>query len=240
MTAVNRLPIIDGARPMSLAMGDVELGGYTWWSDCGAPAVLLVHGWGEDASTMAPVARQIRSRAWHAVSFSLRGWPGSSGVDDYGLSASKDIGRLLAWIRGRPQVSSLSVVGFSMGCLMASLAARDQRRGELAGLTVVSAPSDLVSFSRDTAFGGVRRYLDATLQAHQWRESSPLTHAPNLEHPMLVVVGTEDSMTPPEQGRRLAAAAPNAELLEIGGMGHHPSPQQWERILTDSSRAFGL
>lgn len=28
----------------------------------------------------------------------------------------------------------------------------------------------------------------------------------------------------PDQGRRLAHAAPNATLLEVGHMGHHPSP----------------
>lgn len=240
MPVVNRLPDIAEAQPVLIASGDVELGGYAWWDDGNAPAILLLHGWGEDASTMAPVARQVRSRSWHAISISLRGWPGSSGVDDYGLSASQDIGRVLAWIRRRPRVSSIVVLGFSMGGLVATLAAVDQQQGELAGVTVVSAPSDLLSFSRDTAFGGVRRYLDATLQDHQWRDSSPLSHAQRLFHPMLVVVGARDSMTPNEQGKRLAKAVPNANLLEIERMGHHPSAQDWEQILTESAHAFDL
>ncbi|PZP13015.1 MAG: alpha/beta hydrolase, partial [Brachybacterium faecium] len=177
---VIRLPDISGAQPLSLALGDVMLGGYAWWGGNLAPAILLLHGWGEDASTMAPVALQVRSRSWHAVSISLRGWSGSSGVDDYGLSASQDIGRVIAWIKRQPRVSSIVVLGFSMGGLMATLAAADQQQGELAGVTVVSAPSDLISFHRDTAFEGVRRYLDATLQADQWHDSSPLSHAQRL------------------------------------------------------------
>lgn len=237
---VIRLPDISGAQPLSLALGDVMLGGYAWWGGNLAPAILLLHGWGEDASTMAPVALQVRSRSWHAVSISLRGWSGSSGVDDYGLSASQDIGRVLAWIKRQPRVSSIVVLGFSMGGLMATLAAADQQQGELAGVTVVSAPSDLISFHRDTAFEGVRRYLDATLQADQWHDSSPLSHAQRLLHPMLVVAGVEDSMTPPEQGKRLAEAVPTANLLEIERMGHHPSTQDWERILTESAQAFDL
>lgn len=240
MVAVNQLPEIDGAVPVTLDLGDVELGGYAWWDDRLAPAILLVHGWGEDASTMAPIAHQVRSRFWHAVSISMRGWPGSSGVDDYGLSASRDIGRVLAWIRRQPRVSSIVLLGFSMGGLMATLAAAGQEQGELAGLTVVSAPSDLISFYRDTSYGGVQRYLDATLQANQWRDSSPLTYAQSLVHPMLIVTGTQDSMTPPRQGKRLAEAASNAKLLELDRMGHHPSPQDWKRILTESSRAFDL
>lgn len=240
MVGASRLPEIAGALPVTVDVGDVELGGYTWWNDRVAPAVLLLHGWGEDASTMAPVAQQVQSRSWHAVSISLRGWPGSGGVDDYGLSASQDIGAVLTWIRRQPRVSSILVLGFSMGGLMAALAAADQKPGMLAGLTVVSAPSDLRSFYRDTAYEGVRQYFDATLQPTQWRDCSPLAHAQNLTHPMLVVTGTQDSMTPPEQGRKLAVAAPNARLLEITQMRHHPSPQEWERILTETSRTLNL
>lgn len=240
MAAVNHLPEISGALPIRLGVGDVELGGYAWWDDSTAPAILLLHGWGEDASTMAPVALQIRSRGWHAVSISMRGWPGSSGVDDYGLSASKDIGDVLAWIREQPRVSSSVLLGLSMGGLMAALAAADQEQGALAGLTVVSAPSDLISFYRETAYGGVQRYLEATLQASQWRDSSPLAHVQSLVHLMLVVTGSQDSMTPPEQGQRLAKATPDAKLLELDRMGHHPSPQDWNRILTESSQAFDL
>ncbi|GAA4918351.1 hypothetical protein GCM10025790_12430 [Nesterenkonia rhizosphaerae] len=127
-----------------------------------------------------------------------------------------------------------------MGGTMAALAAAEHERGELAGLTVVSAPSDLITFYRDTAYEGVRRYLDATLQTSQWRDSSPLTHAKYLVHPILIVTGTQDLMTPPEQGRQLAQAVPTSRLLELHGMGHHPSSQDWKRILTESAQLFGL
>lgn len=159
------------------------------------------------------------------MSISLRGWPGSSGSDDYVLSASQDIARVLTWIRGHQNVSGIVLVGFSLGGLAAALAAADQEPGQLAGLTVVNAPTDLTSFYEENAYGGgVRRYLDATLTPEQWRGSSPLERARSLVHPMLVVTGADDAMTPPDQGRRLAHAAPNATLLEVGHMGHHPSP----------------
>lgn len=117
---MNHLPELGGTLPLTLDLDDVELGGYAWWDDSMAPAILLLHGWGEDASTMAPVAHQVRSRSWHALSISMRGWPGSSGVDDYGLSASNDIGRALTWIRRQPRVSSIVLLGFSMGGLVAA------------------------------------------------------------------------------------------------------------------------
>ena len=239
-TGTTVLPRLPGAVPVLLEFEDVQLGGYSWWRDRQAPAILLLHGWGEDASTMAPVARQVLDRAWHAVSISLRGWHGSTGVDDYGLSASLDISRVLAWIRWQPEVSGIVLVGFSMGGLMAALTAADQPAGALDGVVLVNAPTELPSFAQDTAFGGVRRYLEKTLQPRQWQDSSPLHHADQLVHPLLVVVGTEDTMTPPDQGRRLAYATPASALVEVAGMGHHPTPGEWAQILEAADRQFDL
>ena len=239
-TGTTVLPRLPGAVPVLLEFEDVQLGGYAWWRDRQAPAILLLHGWGEDASTMAPVARQVLDHGWHAVSISLRGWHGSTGVDDYGLSASLDISRVLAWIRRQPDVSGIVLVGFSMGGLMAALAAADQPAGALDGVVLVSAPAELHSFARDTAFSGVRRYLETTLQSRQWQDSSPLSHADRLIHPLLVVVGTEDTMTPPDQGRRLAGVTPASALLEVAGMGHHPTPGEWAQILEAADRQFDL
>ena len=50
MVAVNHLPEISGAQLITLGVGDVELGGYAWWDYCTAPAILLLHGWGEALS----------------------------------------------------------------------------------------------------------------------------------------------------------------------------------------------
>ena len=239
-TGTTVLPRLPGAVPVLLEFEDVQLGGYSWWRDRQAPAILLLHGWGEDASTMAPVARQVLDRGWHAVSISLRGWHGSTGVDDYGLSASLDISRVLAWIRWQPEVSGIVLVGFSMGGLMAALAAANQPAGALDGVVLVNAPAELRSFARDTAFGGARRYLEKTLQPRQWQDSSPLNHADRLSHPLLVVVGTEDTMTPPDQGRRLADAAPASALFEVAGMGHHPTHGEWAQILEAADTQFDL
>ena len=123
---------------------------------------------------------------------------------------------------------------------MAALAAADQPAGALDGVVLVNAPTELPSFAQDTAFGGVRRYLEKTLQPRQWQDSSPLHHADQLVHPLLVVVGTEDTMTPPDQGRRLAGATPASALLEVTGMGHHPTPGEWAQILEAADRQFDL
>lgn len=229
--AAGGLPDLPDAERFLLEFEDVRLGGYAWWCEGEAPAVLLLHGWGEDASVMAPVARQVREHGLHAVSLSLRGWPGSTGRDDYGISAPKDVGRVLDWVRGRAGASGVVLLGFSMGGVMGALASAAQEPGSLLGFVSVSAPCDLRDFYRDTAYGGVRRYFDATLQEHQWVGCSPITHAERLGHPMLIALGTEDTMTPPGHGRRMAEAVADAELMEFEGMSHVPDESQWEQIL---------
>lgn len=72
---------------------------------------------------------------------------------------------------------------------------------------------------------------DVTLQDHQWVDCSPITHAERLTCPMLIVIGTEDAMTPPGHGRRMAETVADAEVLELEGMGHVPDESQWEQIL---------
>src|SRR5947207_2907577 len=41
-----------------------------------------------------------------------------------------------------------------------------------------------------------------------------------IKVPATVIVGSEDHLTPPDEARKLAAAIPGAELVEISGAGH--------------------
>jgi pimeloyl-ACP methyl ester carboxylesterase len=73
---------------------------------------------------------------------------------------------------------------------------------------------------------GVARQLAAILSAAD--RTGPLS---SLELPTLVVHGQVDPLIPVEGGRRIAAAIPAAELLEIDGMGHDLPRLVWDRIL---------
>lgn len=48
----------------------------------------------------------------------------------------------------------------------------------------------------------------------------------NLRVPLLIVVGDEDTLTPPEEARKMAALNPNAELVLLPRVGHLPSLEQ--------------
>ena len=62
-------------------------------------------------------------------------------------------------------------------------------------------------------------YVKASLRAMATRpDSSSLL--PSIDVPALVIVGEEDTITPPSDAERIANAIPNARLVRIAGAGH--------------------
>jgi pimeloyl-ACP methyl ester carboxylesterase len=57
--------------------------------------------------------------------------------------------------------------------------------------------------------------------------------APRIDVPALVVHGELDTIIPVAQGRRVAAALPRSQLIEIEGYGHNDllgSPRVWQEL----------
>jgi 3-oxoadipate enol-lactonase len=51
---------------------------------------------------------------------------------------------------------------------------------------------------------------------------------PSITAPTLVLVGSQDALTPPEEARRMADAIPGARLRVIDGAGHLSNLERWE------------
>lgn len=230
------LPDLPDAARVSVDAGDVTLGGYAWWQPGGAPAVLLMHGWGQDASSMATPARLLHARGWHAVSLSSRGWLGSGGCDDYGRSGPQDTARALDWLAGQTGVTHTVLLGFSMGGMLALLTTSTQDTRASAVVTV-SPPTDFRRVYAATTLGALRRYYDAVFTPEQWHEGSPLTHAGTQRLPNLLVVGERDTFCPPVEGRSYAQAA-GGELLSLPDMAHQPTDEEWAVIVGHVTRTF--
>jgi 3-oxoadipate enol-lactonase len=57
-------------------------------------------------------------------------------------------------------------------------------------------------------------------------DSTPLL--PSIAIPTLVIVGSEDSVTPPSEAEAIAAAIPDARLEVIEGAGHLSNLERWD------------
>ncbi|OLV15916.1 alpha/beta hydrolase family protein [Deinococcus marmoris] len=166
----------------------------------------------------------MHAAGWHALSLSQRGWRGSAGCDDYGLSGPADLGAALEWLTGQPGVKGpLVLLGFSMGGLSALLSV-SVPGGQVSCAThvvAVSAPTDLRAVYDTSSLRFLRRCYDAILTPEQWREGSVVTHAARLNVPTLVVVGAYD--------REAAGVQP----LEYADMAHEPDEAQWAVIVRE-------
>jgi 3-oxoadipate enol-lactonase len=76
----------------------------------------------------------------------------------------------------------------------------------------------------------------AALQAMAERPDSTSV-LPNIAVPTLIVVGTEDPITPPVDAERMAAAIPNATLVKIAGAAHMANFEKSEEF-NAAVRAF--
>jgi pimeloyl-ACP methyl ester carboxylesterase len=228
-------------RPVSRRPGDYGMAGRSVWLDgprdrrlhgwyipvAGvAPAVVVLHGWGANASDMLPLADRLHHAGFHALFLDARGH-GLSEHDDYASMPrfSEDLEVAIGWLSGLGAVSTIGVIGHSVGAGAAILAAA--RNTGIDAIVAVSGFADVWEIMRDgTSIGrlpapgpwAIRWAMERVL-GRPLDEIAPERVAASLQCPVLIIHGEADEIIPVTHGRRLAEAA-GADLIVIPGAGH--------------------
>lgn len=89
-----------------------------------APAVVVLHGWGGNASLMLPLARHIHQAGFHALFFDAR----NHGLSEHDRFTSmprfaEDLDVAAGWLGDHPAVTTVGVIGHSVGAGAAILSA---------------------------------------------------------------------------------------------------------------------
>ncbi len=196
------------------------------------PAVLFLHGNGENLETMrwAGLFDRLAALEVAALAIDYPGYGRSGGrPDEAGLlaAAATALESAAAAHPDRPLV----VCGWSLGAAVAvQLAAGPPR--PLAGLVAISPWTTLPELAS--------LHFPSWLVGLALRERyDSLAAAPELELPALVVHGGSDRVIPAEHGRRLAAALPDARWLEIPEAGHNDL-LMFERVWAELRRFLDL
>ena len=231
-----QLPHLEDAEQVELHLQDVTLGGYYFPAGESARAVLIVHGWGEDASVQADAARHFRNAGLHALSLSLRGSRGSSGCDDYGLRQPHDTLHALHWLKQRSRASRLYLYGYSQGGLVVLLTLA--LNPPVAAAAVLNAPADVSTFARDTPFAFITSYLNAVCHDGLWQERSPLRACHRITTPVAIVVSEDDRHVPPSHSHDLHACLPGSVLRVIRGAQHQLTNEQREHVWNHALQVF--
>ena len=234
---------------VGLAFEDVEVptsGGLTlpgWYIPAGeasAPGVVLVHGWESARDRTLPNAQVLNALGYHVLTLDVRGH-GANGpevlpmsVGEYAADARAGVG----WLHARPEVTTVAVLGHSMGAAGTLVATATDPR--IAASVAVSTPADPWRLTRLTfqlahlpipapaawplAWLTTRVYLRP--RGHSVASVSATRAVQATRTPVLLIHGTDDAIVPVNHLDRLTrarrAARPDAvtETLLVDGGEH--------------------
>ncbi|HJP89803.1 MAG TPA: alpha/beta fold hydrolase [Candidatus Limnocylindrales bacterium] len=209
----------------------VELPG--WWIPAAVdgagratpgPAVLLIHGWESARDRTLPNALILHALRIHALTIDVRGH-GLNGAEELPLTAGEFGEDALAgveWLLARNDVTSVGVLGHSMGGIGALLAAAAEPR--VAAAVIASAPADPYRLTRQTfrlarlPFPGPLAWPLAWLTTHVFLQPrghtvgdvSAARAIERYQGPVLLIQGDADRVVPISHIGRLERAARKA------------------------------
>lgn len=192
-------------------------------------AVLLMHGWGSSALDLVPLATPLREAGLHVLLLDARGHGRS---DDTSITSmphfADDVAAGLHWLRANPLVEPdrIILVGHSVGagaCLLA--ASRDPGVAAVVSLSCMAEPREVMARLLSGAhLPRAAHWLALRYAEHaigmRFAAFAPRTVLPTLTVPVLLLHGELDQVVAVRDAYRLAAAAPQARLLVIPGVGH--------------------
>lgn len=199
-----------------------------------SPAVLLMHGWGANASLMLPAVAPLHAAGYSVLLLDARCHGNSDDEPFTSLPRfAQDIEAGLDWLLCQPEVDGtrLAVIGHSVGAGAALLSAT--RRMDLHAVVSLSAfahPYEvmrryLIEFHIPYPVIGwyVLRHVQRVIGA-RFDEIAPINTIAHAHCPVLLVHGVDDEVVPFSDAQRLqkAGRAGAVECLAIRG-GHDPS-----------------
>jgi dipeptidyl aminopeptidase/acylaminoacyl peptidase len=196
-----------------------------------APAVLVMHGWGANASLLVSSAVPLVDAGFAVLLVDAR-CHGAS--DDEAFTSlprfAEDIEAGLDWLARAPEVDAtrLGVIGHSVGAGAALLCAT--RRSDIRAVISISAfahPYEVMRrflASHRIPYFGVGWYVLRHVQrviGARFDAIAPIRSIARVRCPVLLVHGEDDDLVPFDDARRLLAAGQVGSVQLLGVAGRH-------------------
>jgi len=238
---VQRLPPASSPADYGLAAQEASIptvNGKTLWgslimapSIIPAPAVVAMHGWGADHSSLLPLVPALNQAGLTVLLIDARNHGRSDGDSFSSMPRfAEDIAAALDWLAGLPQVDSkrLAVLGHSVGGAAALLAV--SRRTDIRAVVSLSAfdhPEQVMRhyLSRLRVpyhpWGWLAcRYVERVI-GHRFDHIAPIATISRIHCPILIGHGADDDMVPVAAAQAIHAAAHGkAQLRILENTGH--------------------
>jgi pimeloyl-ACP methyl ester carboxylesterase len=199
-----------------------------------APAVVVLHGWGANGSLLLPLAPHLHEAGYHALFLDARNH-GLSEHDDFSSLPrfAEDLEMGVAWLRECDDVTTVAVVGHSVGAGAAILAAsRDPEIAAVVSMSAFAHPREMMTDQlRLTRLpgqvSGALLWPIERIIGHRFDEIAPQHRIQQVECPVLIVHGDADQVIPVKDAFRLFEMAPDGQVLIVPG-GEHASLEAFE------------
>ena len=200
-----------------------------------SPAVVVMHGWGANASLMLPALAPLHAAGFAVLLVDARCHGQSDGASFTSLPRfAEDIEAGLDWLQLQTHIDPqrLAVMGHSVGAGAALLCAT--RRSDVKAVVSLSAfahPRDIMRLYLSEAripypvLGWyVMRHVQRVIGA-RFDDFAPLTSMARLRCPVLLVHGIDDAVVPFGDAQRLFRAAPPGQVQNLNVRGGHDPGQ---------------
>ena len=211
---------LEPTQPFTLKTTVGRISGFTAGE---GPAVLLVHGWGENGAGLGGFIEPLVGAGFRVIGFDLPAHGGSSGQLTHGpIDAAVAVREVADHFGGVH-----AVIAHSLGATGALTALRD---GLETNRVVLIAPNVDVSYAMDTfqrlfglppkAMTGLRRKIERRFGPNVWRNVNVDHLGGRFRVPALVFHDPDDPQVPFEGSERLVSGWRGAKLIETPGLGH--------------------
>ncbi len=191
------------------------------------PAVLAMHGWGVNASSMWPVVAPLHAAGFAVLLIDARCHGRSDDEDFTSLPRfAEDIATGLRWLRSRKDIAPdrLALLGHSVGAGAVLLhAAQQQDVCAVISLSAFAHPREMMRrFLSEKHLPYpllgwyVMRHVQRVIGA-RFDDFAPLKTLTHVTCPVLLVHGRDDTTVPLDDALRLHAVAPQSRLLLVDG-----------------------
>ncbi len=205
--------------------------------DACAPAILLMHGWGAEHSSLLPLTPPLHQAGFALLLMDARSH-GASDADSFSSMPrfAEDVEAGLNWLRQRPAIDAhrLAVIGHSVGGAAALLAAsRQTELGAVVSLAAFDHPERVMRVYLKRLHIPYRplgwlicRYVERVI-GHRFDHIAPIATIGRVRCPVLIGHGADDQMVPSDAARAIharATATATAQLRILDGTGHEDCP----------------
>ncbi|GMQ98473.1 MAG: hypothetical protein BMS9Abin17_0986 [Acidimicrobiia bacterium] len=199
---------------------------HAWWipTTGTAPVVIVLHGWGGNSSLMLPLATHINEGGFHALFLDARNH-GRSEHDTFSSMPrfAEDLDVAIDYVSGRGDVSTIGVLGHSVGAGAAILSASNGSNIDaVVSVSSFAHPGEVMRDQMNIPRPILRIVLEAVQRTIGYRfdEFAPRARVDKIDVPILLVHGDADEVVPLSNLYEIAEAHGSAEIVVVPGGGH--------------------